>query len=505
MKNFNKYSNKIIYYLTTLLLVSGMHTISIANSINKDEIVLIFKKIPKISNSIPFSKTGNLTTTTSPVILFDEFDTKELVVNYKSIVDTIIIRTNSKTYILRHRYDALNYIEFIINKGDSVLFKYENGKPIVKVLNRKTLKFDFSYDILLSQILLKEKIKLFDIYLRPYLSIPFLQKDRNSKVEKLKNELYAKIIMQFENEEKLLDSLKQNNLLSESNYLFYKDRIIFNRLRLRVLQNKISMEEIKQISINSVKIKHDFPNKSYDEFLKTVGDEFFVEKSKLINFSNGASRDYRESYELIRNDHTLSQKDREFLLSYVLNFIQEYFSRAEFKKYFKMFEQDAKDIVTLNRIRERFLVQFDENSSENISLVLMNNEKKKISFEEIKTENRGKVMYIDFWASWCAPCRKALPHSRKLREELKDRNIVFIYLSTDTLFESWFKASDKETLNTYSYLIINTSSSEFMKKQKINAIPRYMIFDKLGKLVYANAPNVESKDLVSLLTNLANQ
>ena len=59
------------------------------------------------------------------------------------------------------------------------------------------------------------------------------------------------------------------------------------------------------------------------------------------------------------------------------------------------------------------------------------------SLADIIKSHEGKVIYIDFWASWCIPCRSEMPHSVTLYEKLKDKEIVFIYLSIDN--------ADKET------------------------------------------------------------
>ncbi len=104
-----------------------------------------------------------------------------------------------------------------------------------------------------------------------------------------------------------------------------------------------------------------------------------------------------------------------------------------------------------------------------------------------KITKKSSYTYIDFWASWCAPCRAEMPNSKKLKEEYK--NINFIYISTDENHSSWEKAMKQIGLSeTESYLLPKGNDSEIIKKFKITSIPRYMIINKDGKVINQDAP-----------------
>ncbi|GAA4759298.1 MULTISPECIES: TlpA family protein disulfide reductase [Flavobacterium] len=118
------------------------------------------------------------------------------------------------------------------------------------------------------------------------------------------------------------------------------------------------------------------------------------------------------------------------------------------------------------------------------------------SLDQIIEENKGKVIYVDFWASWCLPCRKEMPNSLKLHKKYKDK-VVFVYLSIDLEKGDWEKACVKESLLDlkYNLMTIGFKKSEALKGVKLESIPRYMIFDKEGKLANVDAPRPSDKNI----------
>lgn len=131
----------------------------------------------------------------------------------------------------------------------------------------------------------------------------------------------------------------------------------------------------------------------------------------------------------------------------------------------------------------------------------------KTTLEDIIEENKGKVIYIDFWASWCKPCRKEMKYIPKLYDYYEGKDVVFVYLSIDLDENKWIEISKKEGISQHKYSLLTvkmkkTSDFKLSKKLnfKINAIPRYVLFDKNGELVNDDAPRPsEKKELVKLI------
>ncbi len=130
---------------------------------------------------------------------------------------------------------------------------------------------------------------------------------------------------------------------------------------------------------------------------------------------------------------------------------------------------------------------------------LIDNEKNEITLKEIIESNQGKVIYIDFWASWCSPCRAMLPKSHVLKSKFKDENVLFVYISIDDNFEKWKSASIKEGLKENNYISADYPHASYYKDLNLKSIPRYLIYDKKGKLVHQNAPSPDSPEIIEEL------
>lgn len=113
---------------------------------------------------------------------------------------------------------------------------------------------------------------------------------------------------------------------------------------------------------------------------------------------------------------------------------------------------------------------------------------------------RGKYLYIDLWASWCGPCKRELPHLKRLSERFADREILFLGLSVDSERDDWEKALDSEELpGTQLWL---DPSSSFAADYGVDGIPRFILLDKEGHIVESNMLRPSSEGIDSYLESL---
>jgi thiol-disulfide isomerase/thioredoxin len=131
---------------------------------------------------------------------------------------------------------------------------------------------------------------------------------------------------------------------------------------------------------------------------------------------------------------------------------------------------------------------------------------KTTTLDAILQKHKNKIIYIDFWASWCAPCVAEMPYSYNLTNKLKKTNpdIVFIYLSEDEDMAAWKnKASELQLQPNNSFLILkNKAANELYNKYSINSIPHYLIIGKDGKVINTDAPRPDDTKLKDLLIKL---
>lgn len=116
---------------------------------------------------------------------------------------------------------------------------------------------------------------------------------------------------------------------------------------------------------------------------------------------------------------------------------------------------------------------------------------KKVKFSDLK----GKIVLIDVWATWCAPCKTEIPFLKKLEEEFKGTDLEVISISIDKVSdkETWKKMVEKEQLGGIQ--LFANGDQELSKYYKIESIPRFMLFDKEGKIISLNAPRPSTPTL----------
>lgn len=119
---------------------------------------------------------------------------------------------------------------------------------------------------------------------------------------------------------------------------------------------------------------------------------------------------------------------------------------------------------------------------------------------------KGKYVYIDVWATWCGPCRAEIPHLKKLEEQFKGKNIVFVSISIDKKqdYDKWKKFVSEKQLGGVQLLADNDWNSKFVKDYGINGIPRFILIDPNGNIMYSDAARPSSIGLASTFEEILN-
>jgi thiol-disulfide isomerase/thioredoxin len=119
---------------------------------------------------------------------------------------------------------------------------------------------------------------------------------------------------------------------------------------------------------------------------------------------------------------------------------------------------------------------------------------------------RGKYVYIDLWATWCAPCKAEIPALKKLEHEFKDKSIHFVSISLDkqTDKNTWINFVKENQLSGIQLMADKDFNSEFPKIFQVNSIPRFILIAPDGKIVSANADRPSNPELKAQLSKLLN-
>ncbi|MDR3366520.1 MAG: TlpA family protein disulfide reductase [Prevotellaceae bacterium] len=115
---------------------------------------------------------------------------------------------------------------------------------------------------------------------------------------------------------------------------------------------------------------------------------------------------------------------------------------------------------------------------------------------------RGKLVYVDVWATWCGPCKKELPHLKKLEEEFRDNpNIVFLSVATDPAKdkEKWLRYIKANEMKGVQLFAGASAKKDLMDPYKIAGIPRFILVGKDGRLLTTDAPRPSSPEIRPLL------
>jgi peroxiredoxin len=105
---------------------------------------------------------------------------------------------------------------------------------------------------------------------------------------------------------------------------------------------------------------------------------------------------------------------------------------------------------------------------------------------------RGKVVLIDFWASWCGPCRQENPNVVKLYEKYKDAGFTVMSVSLDRDKAAWQKAIEKDKLVWPNHVSdLKQWGNEVAKMYKVSGIPFTVLIDQEGKIIGKNLRGID--------------
>lgn len=111
----------------------------------------------------------------------------------------------------------------------------------------------------------------------------------------------------------------------------------------------------------------------------------------------------------------------------------------------------------------------------------------------------GKVYLVDFWASWCSPCRTMMQTLKEIYKDYTGKPVDFVSISLDEKEKNWLAAHEEEQIPWKSYRIKDAFKSTIAKQLGIKAIPFIVLIDQEGKIV---AKNLRGQKLMDKINGL---
>ena len=453
----------------------------------RNEVVVVFDNCPDQSSTSRIGFSSHVSNYRYEIISYidstgalAQFDPKEMG------RDTLVVPTFHGYAEILHQYQAIEFDSYLLKAGDTVLVSYDKEqRPMFTSLvysdltdaynlpytSPKAIQNEGYYiETVLTDQYFRMIFRFFhdEDYQRRFLSLKELFRDRYVDLDSLSC-VYDDYLKTFIG---TVDSLETNRIIDT----YYAD-YLRNRF---VPDNRPSPEEIVQSDslfhfISNFDAAQDY---CYDEDIVVSFDKMAADTVATALAKKGIlKRRLEEIFTGSAGYHILPK-----------NVVDRCVSR---------YVDVTGDSLYLQRRNAPTPV-----SSSSYAMALEDKDGQITTLEDVLKQNRGKVIYVDFWASWCAPCRAQLPHSKELQKRLAGKAVTFLFLSTDTNRKAWLNAVKEEAdAMTETYRIVDPDPV-FLRELKVRTIPRYMIFDPSGKLVNEDAARPSTKGIEQDLINL---
>lgn len=271
------------------------------------------------------------------------------------------------------------------------------------------------------------------------------------------------------------------------------------------LQNNPEAYQVKGSELSAV-LQGFAPIKQRKEFLEDSLQADFVRQmsGKKDNEVESLRADYMAQYrtkmaEFTRDAAAFAKKNQDNLAGfYAMSLLDPDIAEDELIKY--------TDKITDRFADNRSVIQFKEEITKLKKLAVGQPAPDIIAYTPdnklVKLSNfKGKYVLVDFWASWCIPCRKENPNIVRQYDAFKDKNFEVLGVSLDNNPGSWMRAIEEDKLTWTNVSDLKAWSSDLVLNYRIKAIPASVIVYPNGHIA---AKNLRGPELEAFLQKTLN-
>ncbi len=170
---------------------------------------------------------------------------------------------------------------------------------------------------------------------------------------------------------------------------------------------------------------------------------------------------------------------------------------VKFEQQLVAYADDLKGDITQNPAVQQFIATMAKAKRLSIGHQAPDFASNTIDNKQIKLSDfKGKYVMVDFWASWCVPCRQENPNVVKQYAAFKDNGFNVLSISLDTDKAAWQKAVTADHLSWTQASDLNGFQGAVEALYHIEAIPTNFIIDPQGRIITKNLRGVELEDFL---------